>query len=210
MRAGSILGAIGMKSGRKYLDYEMPDRLPTCAAEARTIAEHMDLVLRETQADMVTRGLEWLRRNKIEGALSQGQLSALRQGSEPSASYWPLYQAALRIDDAAQFYRLMRNSAKIAALQAPVDVPLLDLIEYEESKEGQIAKYKNGDKWRGLGGSDAIRGGERKDSDALDDGGRTRNSERLDSDELRGAGERIERTDPHEALGAPQPELSDI
>lgn len=199
-----------MGAGRKYIDYAMPDRLPSSALEARTIAEHMDLVLRETQAHMVTRGLEWLRRNKIEATLSQGQLSALRHGTEPSAIYWPLYMAALRIDDTAQFFRLMRNSAKIAALQAPVNVPLIDLIDYEESKEGQIAKYRNGDKWAGLGGSDVARGGERANTDALDADRRAGSAEGYDTHEFRGIGRRSGGTDSHEALVSQEPHVPNV
>lgn len=169
---------------RRYMDYELPDRLPTCVAEARTIAEHMDLVLRETQADMVARGNDWLKRNKSEPTLSQGQLSALRQGREPAPAHWPLYQAALKIDDALQFYRLMRNTAKIAALQAPVDMPLLDLIEYEDRQEGQVVKYRNTVKGVGeRGGSDVFGSGQRKDSVQLDDGERSADCARSNADD---------------------------
>lgn len=199
----SILEAT-VNANRKYIDYPKPDTLPRSAAESRTIAEYMDLVLRETQADMVSRGEAWLRQSKIRASLSQGQISALRTGVEPQPCFWPLYQAALNILDVAQFYRLMRNSSKIAALKRDENTPLLDLIEFEDSREGQVVKYKNSGKW-GAGGSDVNGGWPGKDPDAVDDAGRAGDSARDDVDRIRGADGRTAGIDPDAALVQTQP-----
>lgn len=194
-----------MRGNKKYIDYPRPDVLPQSAAEARTIAEHMDLVLRATQADMVESGNKWLHSNDLPGSLSQGQLSALRRGNEPHPTYWPLYMAALEIEDAGQFYRLMRNSARIAAYMRVESLPLLDWLEFENSREGLIARFKNGPKV-GAGGSDGNRsagetgGRSAVDSDALEDAGRARNTGENDAERLRESEGRTGGTHPHAAL----------
>lgn len=182
---------------RKYIDYPKPDTLPATAAEARTIAEYMDLVLKETQADMVERGREWLRKKNLKGAISQGQLSALRMGNEPQPCFWPIYQAALQIDDTAQFYRLMRNSAKIASLIRTDETPLLDWIEFETSKAGQLVKLRNE---RGAGGSDVNRGREQAHSDALDHARRAGDSKGHDAHGIRESARRADGAGAHAAL----------
>lgn len=111
---------------RRVEGLDDPDTLPTSAKECRTIGEYIDFVLRMTQGEIAEAGSAWMKKAGIPGAMHQTQISDLVSGKLPrSGKLWTRYMVALKLENQdRQFFRLVRNAAKLASARAAAEKAL--------------------------------------------------------------------------------------